>query len=189
MFHSFINDGTFIFRTRKDAPAKKMRTFTLILPAVLILLTVGYLVLPGEGRTIGQSKYIPVTNYDPKRNAAQDVDDAIKEAQRTHKRILLEVGGLWCSWCHTLDNFFDAHSDLVQLRDQNFVTVKINFSEESQNQEVLSRYGPLESYPHLLVLETDGKLLLSKDTGVLESGKSYNLEKLTAFLKEWGPAR
>ena len=166
-----------------------MWTFTRILPAVLILLTIGSSALPGEGRTIGQSKYIPVTNYDAKRNAAQDVDDAIKEAQRTHKRILLEVGGLWCSWCHTLDNFFDAHPDLVQLRDQNFVTVKINFSEENENKEVLSRYGPIESYPHLLVLETDGKLLLSKDTGVLESGKSYNLEKLTAFLKEWGPAR
>jgi thioredoxin-related protein len=159
-----------------------MFTFTRILPVVLIL---GYSVLPDEGRTIAQSKYIPVINYDAKRNAAQDIDDTIKEAQRTRKRILLEVGGLWCSWCHTLDNFFDAHPDLVRLRDQNFVTVKINFSEENDNKEVLSRYGPIESYPHLLVLETDGKLLLSKDTGVLESGKSYNLEKLTAFLKEW----
>jgi thioredoxin-related protein len=166
-----------------------MWTLTRILPAVLILLAIGYLVLPGDGRTIGQSKYIPVTNYDAKRNATHDVDDAIKEAQRTHKRILLEVGGLWCSWCHTLDSFFDTHPDLVQLRDQNFVTVKINFSEENQNKEVLSRYGSIESYPHLLVLDADGKLLLSKDTGVLESGKSYNLEKLTAFLKEWSPAR
>jgi len=158
------------------------------LPALLIVLIIGYLVLPGAGRTIGQARYIPVTKYDAKRNAAQDVDDAIKEAQRTHKRILLEVGGLWCSWCHTLDSFFDAHPDLVQLRDQNFVTVKINFSEENENKAVLSRYGPIESYPHLLVLETDGKLLLSKDTGVLESGKSYNLEKLITFLKEWVPA-
>jgi thioredoxin-related protein len=163
-----------------------MWTFTRILPVVLILLTIGYLRLPtGDGRTIGQSKYLPVTKYDPKRNAAQDIDAAIKEAQPTHKRILLEVGGLWCSWCRTLDSFFDAHPDLVQLRDQNFVTVKINFSEENENQEVLSRYGPIESYPHLLVLDTDGKLLISQDTGVLESGKSYNIEKLKAFLKEW----
>ena len=75
----------------------------------------------------------------------------------------------------------DAHLDLVQLRDRNFVTVKINFSEENENKEVLSRYGPIESYPHLLVLDTDGKLLISQDTGVLESGKSYNIEKLKAF--------
>ena len=157
-----------------------------ILPAFLILLTIGYLLFPaGESRTIGQSKDLPLTKYDPKRNAAQDVDEAIKEAQRTHRRILLEVGGEWCSWCHTLDGFFDAHPDLIQLRDRNFVTVKINFSEENENKDVLSRYGPIESYPHLLVLDTDGKLLLSKETGALESGKSYNLEKLIAFLKEW----
>jgi thioredoxin-related protein len=163
-----------------------MWAFKRILPAVLILLTIGYLRLSdGEGRTIGQSRYLPVAKYDPKRNAAQDIDEAIKEAQHTHRRILLEVGGDWCSWCHTLDGFFDAHRDLVQLRDRNFVRVKINFSEANENKVVLSRYGPIKSYPHLLVLDADGKLLLSKETGALESGRSYNLEKLSAFLKEW----
>ena len=162
-----------------------MCAFKRLLPTVLTLLTIGLLLPASKGRTISQSKYQPVAKYDPKRNAAQDIDDAIKEAQRAHKRILLEVGGDWCSWCHTLDNFFEAHPDLVQLRDQNFVTVKINFSEENENKEVLSRYGSIESYPQLLVLDADGKLLLSKETGALESGKSYNLEKLAAFLKEW----
>jgi thioredoxin-related protein len=164
-----------------------MWAFKRILPVVVILVAFGYLLPAGESRTTGQSKYLPVTRYDPKRKAAQDVDDAIKEAQRTHRRILLEVGGDWCSWCHTLDGFFDAHPDLLQLRDKNFVTVKINFSEENENKDVLSRYGSIESFPHLLVLDADGKLLLSKETGALESGKSYNLEKLTAFLKEWAP--
>ena len=73
-----------------------MWPFKRILPVVIILLTIGYLLLPaGESRIIGQSKYVPVARYDPKRNAAQDIDDALKEAQRAHKRILLEVGGDW----------------------------------------------------------------------------------------------
>ena len=165
----------------------KMWKFTPILPIAVALLTIGYVARPSvEGRAISQSQYLPVAKYDPKRNAAQDVDAAISEAQRVHKRILLEVGGDWCSWCHTLDGFFDSHPDLIKFRDQNFVTVKINFSEENENKEVLSRYGPIESFPHLLVLDADGKLLVSQDTGVLESGKSYNLEKLMAFLKQWG---
>jgi thioredoxin-related protein len=131
------------------------------------------------------TKYIPITKYDPKRDAAADIRDAIKEAQRTHKRILLEVGGQWCSWCHTLDGFFETHRELTELRDRNFVTVKINFSEENENKEVLSRYGEIPSFPYIFVLESDGKLLLAKNTGDLESGKSYDLEKLTAFLKHW----
>jgi thioredoxin-related protein len=165
-----------------------MRPFKRSLPYVVLLAAVAPLLfLAGAPQSVGQSKYISVTRYDPKRDAAQDIRDAIKEAQRAHKRILLEVGGEWCSWCHTLDRFFETHAELIQLRDKNFVTVKINFSEENENKEVLSRYGPIESYPHILVLESDGKLLLSKETGSLESGKSYDLEKLTAFLKEWSP--
>jgi len=136
-----------------------------------------------------QPAYEPVTKYDPKRNAAFDVETAIKEAQRADKRILLEVGGDWCEWCKTLDKFFEDNSELANLRDQFFVTVKINFSEENPNKQLLDRYGKISAYPHLFVLDSEGKLLQSQGTGVLESGKSYDLEKLTAFLKKWAPPR
>jgi len=163
-----------------------VRPFKYSLPAFVVVAALAQLLfLAGMPQTPGQAKYIPVNSYDAKRDAAQDIQDAIKEAQRAHKRILLEVGGEWCSWCHTLDRFFDTHAELIQLRDKNFVTVKINFSEENENKEVLSRFGPIESYPYLLVLDADGKLLLSKETGSLERGKSYDLERLTAFLKQW----
>ena len=135
--------------------------------------------------TQGPAKYVPVTKYDPKRSADQDIRDAIEEAKRTHRRILLEVGGEWCSWCHRLDGFFDAHPDLTGLRDKNFVTVKINFSEENPNEEVLSRYGEIEGYPHIFVLDAEGKLLHSQNTSPLESEKSYSLERLTSFLSYW----
>jgi thioredoxin-related protein len=158
--------------------------FNYSLAAILILVTVNSWLLPASA---GQSKYVPIAKYDPKRDAAGDIQDAIKEAQIRHKRILLEVGGDWCSWCHTLDNFFATHPELLQLRDKNFVTVKINFSEENENKEVLSRYGDIPGYPHIFVLDSDGKLLLSKNTSALESGKSYDLQRLTAFLKEWAP--
>ena len=167
-----------------------MRRLNYSLPAALVILAVTQLLFPaGSSQTAGQSKkYIPVLKYDPNRDAAEDVQDAIKEAQHTNRRILLEVGGEWCSWCHTLDRFFEAHPDLLLLRDKNFVTVKINFSQENENKEVLSRYGAISGYPHIFVLDSDGKLLQSQGTGVLESGKSYDLERLTAFLTKWAPS-
>ena len=128
-----------------------------------------------------------MTKYDAKRDAAADIQSAVKEAQRNKKRVLLEVGGEWCSWCHTLDKFFETHPDLLALREQNFITVKINFSEENENKEVLSRYAAIESYPHILILDSDGTFLHSQDTGVLESGKSYDLARLTEFLTKWAP--
>ena len=134
-----------------------------------------------------QSAHMPVTKYDPKRDAARDIDEAVAEAKRTNRRILLEVGGEWCSWCHILDEFFDAHPDLTALRDKNFVTVKINFSDENPNKEVLARYGPINGYPHIFVLDSDGKFLHSQGTGVLESGRSYDMEKMNNFLTQWAP--
>ena len=167
-----------------------MRRFKYFLPAFLVATAIIHLPYSvGAPQTASQTKYTPVTTYDPKRDAAQDIQDSIKEAKRTNKRILLEVGGEWCGWCHTLDKFFDANLDLLRLRDNNFVTVKINFSEENQNKEVLSRYEPIAGYPHIFVLERDGKLLLSQNTNILESGKSYDLERLTVFLTNWAPSR
>ena len=151
--------------------------------ALLLLMGLGLSALSAQ--TSNQAKYVPVLKYDPQRNADQDIRDAVIEAKRTHRRVLLEVGGEWCSWCHTLDNYFDAHADLTALRDRNFVTVKINFSEANQNREVLSRYPAIPGYPHLFVLDSDGKFLHSQDTSPLESQKSYSLERLVSFLSYW----
>ena len=123
--------------------------------------------------------------YDPKRNPAEDLKQAEAEARRTHKRILLDVGGEWCIWCHALDRFFDEHPDLLALREKHYVMMKVNFSEENRNQDFLSHYPKVPAYPHLFVLDADGKLLHAQGTGVLEKGRSYDPEKMAAFLKAW----
>ena len=130
-------------------------------------------------------RYVPVHKYDPARDAEKDIRDAIQEALRLRKRILLEVGGEWCGWCRLMDRYFEQHPDLLKFREQHFITVKINFSQENENEKLLARYPKIPGYPHLFVLERDGKLLLSQSTGPLESGKSYSLEKYFAFLKRW----
>jgi thioredoxin-related protein len=166
-----------------------IRILSFLGSATLVLLMTLFPATAQRRRHVVRPKYLPVTEYDPKRDAARDINEAIKEAQRTNKNVLLEIGGEWCSWCHRLDKFFLDNADLAQLRDKNFVTVKINFSEENKNESVLSRYPPIGGYPHIFFLDSTGKLLLSQDTGVLESGKSYNLERLTTVLTNWGPGQ
>jgi thioredoxin-related protein len=161
-----------------------------------ILVRVLFVALITVGSTLGfaqtlraQAPYNAVTKYDPKRDAAHDISDAAAEAKRTNRRVLLEVGGEWCSWCHHMDDFFAAHSDLTALRDKSFVTVKINFSEENPNKAVLGQYPAIGGYPHLFVLDSDGTLVHSQDTGALEEGKSYNLDRFTTFLAYWAWAK
>ena len=132
-------------------------------------------------------KYVPVTVYDPKRDAEADIKAAVLEAERTGKNVLLDVGGDWCVWCHTLDLFFHQNRTLLEYRELLFVMVKINFSPGNQNKNVLSRYPTIPGFPHLFVLNSKGKLLHSQGTGELEEGKSYNHDKFFKFLKRWGP--
>ncbi|MBX7221479.1 MAG: thioredoxin family protein [Blastocatellia bacterium] len=139
---------------------------------------------PGKSTVIRQA-----AKFDPARDAAQDIQSAIQEARRTHRRILLDVGGEWCVWCRRTDSFFAENPALQELRDKNFIWVKINFSEENKNEKVLSKYPKVAGYPHLFVLDEHGKLLHSQNTGDLESGKSYDLAKYSAFLQTWAPRR
>jgi thiol:disulfide interchange protein len=127
--------------------------------------------------------------FDPSRDARKDIEAAIAEAQKTDKRIILDVGGEWCVWCHRLDEYFAQHPKLRELREENFIWLKINFSPENENKEVLSAYPEIPGYPHIFVLDENGKLLHSQNTEELEADKSYNLEKMFAFFKKWSPQK
>jgi len=86
-----------------------------------------------------------------------------------------------------MDDYFDKNPKLTASRDSNFITVKINFSPQNENEKVLSKYPKIPGYPHLFVLDTNGMLLHSQNTSELEQGESYNLQKFTDFLNKWAP--
>lgn len=128
-------------------------------------------------------------SFDPARDPVADLETAKVEAKRGGKRILLDVGGEWCSWCHILDDFIGGDGELRSFRDANFVWVKVNYSPENENQAFLSQYPEIKGYPHIFVLDNDGKLLHSQFTGELEKGKSYDKKKFFDFLKAWAPPK
>lgn len=123
--------------------------------------------------------------FDPKRDAAKDIADAVKLAKKQDKRILLDVGGEWCGWCHKLDEFFMTNKEAAQILKEKYIVVKVNFSPENENKAVLSKYPKINGYPHLFVLDKNGKLLHSQDTGLLETGDHHDPDKVIPFLKKW----
>jgi len=130
---------------------------------------------------------LPVV-FDPARDPAQDLQLAVATAASSGKRIILDVGGEWCVWCHRLDAFLEEHAGLKEAIARDFVWLKINWSEGHENTQFLSTYPKVAGYPHLFVLDGDGTLLHSQDTALLEEGSSYNLQKVAAFLARWAPA-
>jgi thioredoxin-related protein len=152
---------------------------------ILSALVFSVLFLTASSFSQSESTYKPVTEFDPSRNPAEDVKEAAIEAQRTNKRIILDVGGDWCIWCHRLDDFIKKNEEINNFLHKNFILVKVNFSKENKNEEFLSKYPEIPGYPHFFVLEKNGELLHSQNTGELEQDKGYSKEKMMTFFKNW----
>ena len=157
-----------------------------------VVLTTGLLTFsPGRhaqaqtDQAAGAKPASTVPKFDPTRDAAKDINEAVADAKRTNRRVILDVGGEWCGWCHALDRYFVEHEDLRALRDQHYVWLKVNYSPENTNAVVLGRYPGINGYPHLFVLDQAGSLVQSQDTSPLEEGPTYNYDRMKAFLLKW----
>lgn len=123
--------------------------------------------------------------YDPKADPRADLQAALARASKEGKNVLMDVGGEWCGWCHRMDKFLTENAVLLDLLQKHYVVVKVNFSDENKNERFLAQYPRIDGYPHIFVFDSTGKLLISKSTGDLEEGKSYNLARFVEFLKQY----
>jgi thiol:disulfide interchange protein len=121
--------------------------------------------------------------FDATRDPAKDVAAAAEAAKAQGKRVLVDVGGEWCVWCHIMDDFIAANPDVRSLVEAGYVVVKVNWSRENKNEAFLATLPAIKGYPHLFVLDGNGKLVHSQETDVLEQGRSYDKSKFVAFLK------
>ena len=127
------------------------------------------------------------TKFDATRDAKADVAAAVMLARSEGKYVLVDVGGEWCIWCHILDGFFDDDTEARALRDRYYVVVKVNWSPQNHNAALLAQWPAIPGYPHLFVLDAQGKLVRSQPTGELERGRGYNRDKIIAFLHRYAP--
>src|SRR6266705_3739834 len=101
-----------------------------------------------DAQAVLDAAYIPVHKFDPARDAAADIQAAFGEAQKTRKRIILDVGGDWCQYCHEMDQLFTEYPELVELREKNYVSVAVYYGSDNKNEQVLSRYPKVEGILH-----------------------------------------
>ena len=123
--------------------------------------------------------------YDPSRNALQDGRDAIALAKATNRRVLIEVGGDWCKWCHVLDRFLNTNTEIKKQLHQTFVLLKVNVSDENRNSEFLKAFPRVIGYPHIFVTDSNGKILSSNDIGEFYEKGAYSAKRFKTFFKQW----
>ncbi|MGN6291534.1 MAG: thioredoxin family protein [Chitinophagaceae bacterium] len=125
--------------------------------------------------------------YKPEENAEKEIAKAIKEAKAKGKHVFIQIGGNWCIWCMRFNNFVTENKSIDSLVKANYVEYHLNWSKENTNSKILARYGFPQrfGFPVFLVLDGKGKLLHTQNSGYLESGKSYDEEKVKGFFLDW----
>lgn len=130
--------------------------------------------------------------YDVHADGGAQVAAALSQAAAEHKRVLLVFGANWCIWCRRLHATFEGDRSVSSALKKDFVVVRVDVNTRNgvkRNADVNARYGnPIESgIPMLVVLDSDGKQLTTKDSGELEEGGAHSPAKITAFLAAWAP--
>ena len=123
--------------------------------------------------------------YDEQRDPYADGRKALKLAEETHRKVLIEVGGDWCSWCHVLDRFIKDHPRLESRLHEIFVVLKVNISDSNDNVEFMRAFPRAQGYPHMYITDSSGTILHSQDTSEFRKNKKYSEQRFNVFFERW----
>jgi len=128
--------------------------------------------LPRPIVKIADLKELPTPLPLPYNEAATDaevdqaLDAAFERAKASGKRVVVDLGGNWCSWCRNLSGVM-ALPEVKPFLDQNFEIVHVAIGAKTgqmdQRPNVRERFGiaKVDGTPWLVVAEADGKVLAS----------------------------
>jgi uncharacterized protein YyaL (SSP411 family) len=118
---------------------------------------------------IRNAHYLPINHevsmstfhFSPRPNRAHEInwhewnDAAFAEAQTQDKPILLDIGAVWCHWCHVMDETSYSDSEIIRLINERFISIRV---ENDQRPDVNRRYN-LGGWPTTAFLTPDGEIM------------------------------
>jgi thiol:disulfide interchange protein len=118
-------------------------------------------------------------------DANKEIDEAVKQAEHDHKRVLLIFGGNWCYDCHVLDQALHQGA-AGKIVEESYELVHVDVGEFNKNLEIVKKYNvPLDKgVPAVTVLDSKGNLLYSAE-GEFESARQMMKKQLVEFLLKW----
>ena len=125
--------------------------------------------------------------YNPEANAKKEIEVVVKQAKESGKNVLVQIGGNWCIWCARFNDFVTKDKSLDSLMNVNYIVYHLNYSKENTNSDLLKKYQFPQrfGFPVFIILDGKGDLVHTQTSWYLESGKSYDKEKVTAFFNDW----
>ena len=88
-------------------------------------------------------------------------EDAFQKARAESKPILLDIGAVWCHWCHVIDRESYENPEIAAIINQFYVPVKVDRDErpdvDSRYQSAISAISGQGGWPLTAFLTPDGK--------------------------------
>ncbi|HEX4784689.1 MAG TPA: thioredoxin domain-containing protein [Candidatus Sulfotelmatobacter sp.] len=87
--------------------------------------------------------------------------EAFAAAQRANKPMLLDIGAVWCHWCHVMDRESYDDPEIAAIVNQHFIAVKVDRDErpdiDSRYQVAVQAVSGQGGWPLTAFLTPDGK--------------------------------
>jgi uncharacterized protein YyaL (SSP411 family) len=88
-------------------------------------------------------------------------EEAFASAQRENKPMLLDIGAVWCHWCHVMDRESYDNPEVAAIVNEHFIAVKVDRDErpdiDSRYQVAVSAVSGQGGWPLTAFLTPDGK--------------------------------
>jgi hypothetical protein len=88
-------------------------------------------------------------------------EEAFAAAQRDNKPILLDIGAVWCHWCHVMDRESYENPVIAEVVNREFIAIKVDRDErpdiDSRYQAAVSALSGQGGWPLTAFLTSDGR--------------------------------
>jgi uncharacterized protein YyaL (SSP411 family) len=88
-------------------------------------------------------------------------EEAFAAAQRENKPVLLDVGAVWCHWCHVMDRESYEDPQVAQIVNERFIAIKVDRDErpdvDSRYQAAIQAMTGQGGWPLTAFLTSEGK--------------------------------
>ncbi len=87
--------------------------------------------------------------------------EAFEKAKRENKPVLLDIGAVWCHWCHVMDRESYENDETAQVVNEHYVAVKVDRDErpdvDTRYQSAVATISGQGGWPLTAFLTPDGK--------------------------------
>ena len=82
-------------------------------------------------------------------------DEVFAQAQQSDKPILLDIGAVWCHWCHRMDADTYSHPQVAAFINENFIPIKVD---NDRRPDINARYN-MGGWPTTALLTPQGEII------------------------------